>query len=94
MGKVPRRTNELPAHIAVLNGGVVGGWRRTVGSKEIVITTDLLVRFSKAERAALGAAGRRYAAFAATPRRSDSGYFRQLSTTPRSRSRPMSPTRF
>jgi len=54
MGKVARNAEALQAHIVVLNGGVIGGWRRTVGRKEIVITTDLLVRLSRTERAAPG----------------------------------------
>ena len=65
--KVGRDTAALQAHIVVLDGHVIGGWRRTIQKKEITITTDLLVRLDKAQRAAVAAAAERYGAFMEMP---------------------------
>ena len=53
----------LMAHIVVLNGRVIGGWRRTIGKDEVTIKTNLLVKLTVAEEAALRAAATRYGQF-------------------------------
>ena len=53
----------LMAHLVVLNGQVIGGWRRTIGKDEVAIKTKLLVTLSGAEQAALRAAAECYGQF-------------------------------
>ncbi|MDQ4079384.1 MAG: winged helix DNA-binding domain-containing protein, partial [Gemmatimonadota bacterium] len=53
----------LTAYVVVVDGQLVGGWKRAPTAKAVAIELKLLVRLSAAERAALGAAARRYAAF-------------------------------
>jgi hypothetical protein len=64
----PRPTNAaLLAHIVVLNGQVVGGWRRTIANTGITITTDLLLQLGKVEYAALESAAADYGRFMGRP---------------------------
>jgi hypothetical protein len=57
----------LNANIVTLDGLVIGGWRRTVEAREVVIETDLLVQFDPAERKSLEAAADRYGQFLGLP---------------------------
>jgi hypothetical protein len=64
----PRPDNAaLIAHIVVLDGQVIGGWRRTISRTGITITTDLLVKLSEPEQAALMSAAADYGRFMARP---------------------------
>ncbi len=58
-----RKDDVLAAHIIVLNGQVIGGWRRTIKGDEVTIKTKLLVRLSEAEQATLRLASERYGQF-------------------------------
>ena len=60
-------TAALQAHIIVLNGHVIGGWRRTIQKKAVTITTDLLIQLGEAEQAALKSAAERYSRFMELP---------------------------
>jgi hypothetical protein len=51
----------------VLDGQIVGTWRRVLARDRVTIQPTLFVRFSRAERDALGAAARRYGAFLGLP---------------------------
>jgi hypothetical protein len=51
------------SHIVVLNGQIVGGWRRQVERRAMAVTPTLLVGTTAAERAALAAAVARYGQF-------------------------------
>jgi hypothetical protein len=53
----------LTAYVVVVDGQLVGGWKRVSAAKAVAIELKLLVRLSAAERAAIDAAVRRYAAF-------------------------------
>jgi hypothetical protein len=57
----------LQAHIVVLDGHVVGGWRRTLTRNRLTVTADLLVRLKRAEQAALHGAAERYGEFLQMP---------------------------
>jgi hypothetical protein len=56
----------LTAYVVVVDGQLVGGWKRVSAAKSVAIELKLPVRLSAAERAALGAAARRYAEFLGT----------------------------
>jgi hypothetical protein len=58
-----RSDDALRAHIIVLNGQVVGGWRRTIKKDEVAIKTDLQTRLNKSELADLRVAAERYGRF-------------------------------
>lgn len=51
-----RADGALDAHLVVLNGLVVGGWRRTVERKRVVVRLNLLVGLDRRQRAALAGA--------------------------------------
>ncbi len=58
---VTPRASVLSAHFVVVDGRIVGGWRRTIGKKEVVLTAQLLRSLTPAERKGLDAAAARYA---------------------------------
>jgi Winged helix DNA-binding domain len=64
---VRRRTEALPGHILIVNGQIVGGWRRTLVGRTVVIEPKSLIRLSEAERRAVGVAARRFGRFLALP---------------------------
>jgi hypothetical protein len=53
----------LTAHVVVIDGQLVGGWRRTLTKTAVVVGLTLLTRLSDAERRAVDAAARAYGAF-------------------------------
>ncbi|MGH7550143.1 MAG: winged helix DNA-binding domain-containing protein [Gemmatimonadota bacterium] len=50
-------------YIVVVDGRIVGTWRRTLGKTEVVIQTDVFARLTRAQREAVAAAADRYGAF-------------------------------
>lgn len=56
-------TSALGGHIIVLNGQVVGGWRRTIKGDPVIIQSQLFVTLNEAEANALEAAVARYGRF-------------------------------
>ena len=54
-------TSVLSAHFVVVDGLLVGGWRRTLSRHEVVITAQLLRPLTALERKALERAAARYA---------------------------------
>lgn len=58
-----RNTDTLMAHIVVLNGKVVGGWRRAIKKDEVVIKTSLLKKLARPELDALAIAAEQYGRF-------------------------------
>ena len=60
--RVTPRTSVLAAHFVVVGGRIVGGWRRVLARREVVIAAQLLRPLSAAERRGLDAAAARYAA--------------------------------
>ena len=61
--RIGARDNVLFAHIVVLNGQVIGGWRRTIKKNEVTINATLLVKLSKSERLAFQRAAEHYCRF-------------------------------
>ena len=64
---VKPRTDALSGHILVVNGQIVGGWRRTVVGKKVVIVPRLLMRLSEAERRAVSRRARQLGEFLGLP---------------------------
>ena len=58
--------NALIAHVIALDGQLVGGWRRKIGTDGIRLDLQILTRLSAAEHRRLLAELRRYEAFAGT----------------------------
>jgi len=54
-------------HLVLLNGIIVGGWRRTFEKRAALVETKLLMRFDAAQRKALAAAADRYGEFLDMP---------------------------
>lgn len=64
---IRRRGNVLDTSLIVLNGRVIGGWRRRADGDAVVVTTNLLVRLDQRRRRALRLAVERYASFLDVP---------------------------
>ncbi|MDQ6770790.1 MAG: winged helix DNA-binding domain-containing protein [Gemmatimonadota bacterium] len=60
---VRARTDALSGHILIINGQIVGGWRRTLVRGTVVIEPKLLIRLNEAERRAVKAAARKFDRF-------------------------------
>jgi hypothetical protein len=61
------RGNILFSHTLVVNGQVVGAWKRTLKKRSAVITVNFVTPLSKAENRAIAAAADRYGAFLELP---------------------------
>lgn len=61
------RTSALSGHIVIVNGQTVGGWRRTLVGRTVVIEAKSLLRLSEAERRAVGLAAQKFGGFLALP---------------------------
>lgn len=68
------REGRLPAgaagpflHGIILDGRYAGNWRRTLAANRMTVEVQLLDRLDRAQRAALGEAVDRYAAFVGVP---------------------------
>lgn len=63
------RTSALSGNALVINGQIVGGWRRTLAGRSVVIEPRPLIRLSETERRAVGAAARKFGRFLDLPAR-------------------------
>jgi len=61
--RIGDRDNALAAHLVVLNGQIIGGWRRTITKSEVTIKVNLLVNLNKSQRLALKLAVDNYGRF-------------------------------
>ncbi|HXL86761.1 MAG TPA: winged helix DNA-binding domain-containing protein [Gemmatimonadaceae bacterium] len=64
---VKPRTDALSGHILIVNGQIVGGWRRTLVRRTVVVEPKPLIRLSETERRSVGVAARRFGRFLALP---------------------------
>jgi len=55
--------NALMAHVVVIDGQLVGGWKRAVEKRSVVLVLDLLTRTTPVERRTIAAAAKRLGAF-------------------------------
>lgn len=73
IGQVARKANidknspALIAHIIVLDGQIVGGWKRIVKKDSAIIELNLITKLTKAENRAVAAAAERYGTFLELP---------------------------
>jgi hypothetical protein len=61
--RIRRSDGVLNAHIIVMNGQVIGGWRRKIGKDEVTIMANPISKLDKAEKDALRLAAERYRQF-------------------------------
>jgi hypothetical protein len=66
---VKPRTSALAGHALVINGQIVGGWRRTLVGRSVLIEPTPLIRLSEAEGRAVGVAARKFGRFLGLPPR-------------------------
>ena len=64
---VNARTDGLSGNVLIVDGQIVGGWRRTLANGTAVIEPRLLIRLGEAERRAVAAAVRRFGDFLELP---------------------------
>ena len=64
---IPEYESALIGNVIVLNGQLVGGWRRTLGKKEVLVETTLLTKLGKAEIQLIERAVERFGRFLALP---------------------------
>ncbi len=60
---VKARTDGLSGNVLIVDGQIVGGWRRTLAKGTAVIELRLLIRLREAERRAVAAAVKRFGDF-------------------------------
>jgi hypothetical protein len=61
------RTDALSGNILIVNGQIVGGWRRTLARQSVIVEPKLLIRLSEAQRRAVGVTARKFGRFLALP---------------------------
>jgi hypothetical protein len=61
------RTSALSGHALVVNGQIVGGWRRTLVGQTVVVEPRPLIRLSEAETRGLASAIRKFGRFLGLP---------------------------
>ncbi len=59
--------NALLTHVVVVNGQLVGGWRREIGNTAVVIELDLAVPLTAMERRLIATAAHRFGRFLESP---------------------------
>jgi hypothetical protein len=57
----------LIAHIVIINGQIVGGWKRSFKKNEVVVELNLFANLSKAEHQAITAEAQRFGKFIGMP---------------------------
>ena len=65
--KDPSKINALMGHVVIVDGQLVGGWKRTFDKQGVTIVLDLLVRTTAIEKRNLEAAARRFGEFVDAP---------------------------
>jgi hypothetical protein len=65
--KLDGQNPALLVHILIMNGQVVGGWRRTLKKDAVIVELSVLTKLTKAERDALVAATDRFGRFLNLP---------------------------
>jgi hypothetical protein len=64
---IKQRTTLLAGYFLAVNGQMVGGWRRTIVGRTVVVEPKPLIRLSEAERRAVEVAARKFGRFLESP---------------------------
>lgn len=64
---IPEYESALIGHVIILNGQIIGGWRRTLGKKEVRVETSLIAKLTKAEKGLIDDAAERFGQFLELP---------------------------
>ena len=64
---IPEYESALIGHVIVLHGQIVGGWKRTLGKKEVLVETSLITKLGKAEKGLIAEAAERFGRFLELP---------------------------
>ena len=64
---IKRDDPALIVHIIILDGQVVGGWRRTLNKNDVLVETSLITKLSTAEKQEVAEAVERYGKFLGLP---------------------------
>jgi hypothetical protein len=64
---IKQRTTVLAGYFLAVNGQMVGGWRRTIVGRTVVVEPKPLIRLSEAERRAVEVAARKFGRFLESP---------------------------
>jgi len=73
IAEVARRSNidesspALIAHVIILDGQIVGGWKRTIKKNAVVVELNLITDLTKAQKRAIADAANRYGKFLDLP---------------------------
>lgn len=65
--KLDAERSALASHILIVDGQIVGGWKRTLSRRAVQVTFRLLTQLSPAQQRAVDAAVQRYGAFLGLP---------------------------
>jgi winged helix DNA-binding protein len=57
---IPGDNQALIAHVIILDGQIVGGWRRTLKKDKVIVETSLITKLTKPEIQAVAAATERF----------------------------------
>ena len=66
---VKPRTSALAGNALVINGQIIGGWRRTLVGRSVVVEPKPLIQLSEAERRAVAVVARKFGRFLRLPAR-------------------------
>ncbi len=64
---VKARTSALSGHALVVNGQIVGGWKRTLTARSVVVAARPLIQLSETERRAVGVAAGKFGRYLDLP---------------------------
>ena len=64
---VKARTSALSGHALVIDGQIVGGWKRTLTAHNVMVEPKPLIQLSEAERRAVGVAARKLGRYLGLP---------------------------
>lgn len=65
--RLEENNTALNAHILIIDGQVVGGWRRTLKKNAVIVELNLLTNLSKGEKQAVAETAARYGKFLGLP---------------------------
>jgi hypothetical protein len=64
---LPENSPGLLAHVIILEGQTIGGWKRTITKKAVIVELNLITNLTRVEKRAVAEAANRYAKFLDLP---------------------------